>query len=470
MLWIILVITTVSGLCLWSFWLKRCQSLTLAFPPLALETRGFLSSTMAAVSSVVLSAAEAEEAMAKLEPGLSFVLESAGVPAEVQAVIGHLGYRTLALFSRAASKEEDMRAFVVEDLKVDPSSGTGARLATAAVLVAWDAGRRRLEKRLDEEATQRATDGLPRPLLKGAFLEVKRAYEQFRKAKDPFFMLEDKGMPSKAYLEALLERVEDGDLKPESLADVLTADKDSDDPWGVVRTGTDGLMRLQKTRVTGTPPSGPEDLRRRYRVMAAAWQCVSFKLANTPFLKGYTEACFDKLLEHLLGDQVFEYRCETAEGLTHNCSWAQLLHYEYEVRRRAFKRMEEGSAFPDALGEAIRCERTRRQHFETPMTMAAGAAMASRGRSSATAPLGRSRTPGGHTSAGSSPKGTAKGRGKSKGRGRSSGPPPPTKPRCFRFQRNKCKIQDCVFEHSCSKCGATDHGSGWPNAPCKKAN
>ena len=53
---------------------------------------------MAAVSTVVLSAVEAEEAMAKLEPGLSFVLESAGVPAEVQAVIGHLGYRTLALF------------------------------------------------------------------------------------------------------------------------------------------------------------------------------------------------------------------------------------------------------------------------------------------------------------------------------------------------------------------------------------
>ena len=121
--------------------------------------------------------------MAALDSSLQFVLEGAFVPLEIQQRVGHLGYKTLALFSRVASSEADFRTFVREDVCVDTATGGPARLAAASLLVAWEASRKRVEKRMDEEAIQRSIDGLPRPLFKkdyraptfcvfGAFLVV----------------------------------------------------------------------------------------------------------------------------------------------------------------------------------------------------------------------------------------------------------------------------------------------------------
>ena len=184
------------------------------------------------VSTMTLSAEQANAGLAALESTLQFVLEGASVPLLAQQIVGHLGYRSLALFSRSAGSETEFRQFIKDDMLIDPSTGGQARLASAALLVAWEASRKRVEKRMDEEATQRSSDGLPRPLLKRDFLESRRAYESFRRSTDPDFVLEDKNMPSKGYLELLLERVEDGDLRPETLAEVLTADRDTDDPCG----------------------------------------------------------------------------------------------------------------------------------------------------------------------------------------------------------------------------------------------
>ena len=410
------------------------------------------------VSTMTLSAEQANAGLAALESTLQFVLEGASVPLLAQQIVGHLGYRSLALFSRSAGSETEFRQFIKDDMLIDPSTGGQARLASAALLVAWEASRKRVEKRMDEEATQRSSDGLPRPLLKRDFLESRRAYESFRRSTDPDFVLEDKNMPSKGYLELLLERVEDGDLRPETLAEVLTADRDTDDPWGVVRTGADGLMRLQKTRASGTPPTGPEELRRRYRIMATAWQCIFFRLPHVAFLKDFREPAFDRLLEFLLGDQVHGYACESVEGLRHQCSWAQLLAYEFQLRRRAFRAVDEGSTLVQALLIAVSCERTRRQHFETPMTMSAGAAMASRGRQSRSDEASGSRAPPVRKTA---TKSVTKGGGRGRAKAASKGPSIDSAGEriCFRFQKGKCTVANCQFKHSCQRCGATSHGA-----------
>ena len=185
------------------------------------------------------------------------------------------------------------------------------------------------------------------------------------------------------------------------------------------------------------------------------------------FLQGYKEQIFEALLDFILGDQVFGYACETAEGLRRQCSWAQLLAFEFQLRRRAFKAIDEGSTFADSIHVAMRCERTRRQHFETPMTMAAGAAMASRGRSSRPDMASSSHIPPvkKNDKAGARPKGKAK----AKAKGRSRGPAVDNGGDriCFRFQKSKCNIAGCQFKHACQRCGATDHGA--VNCPQKSA-
>ena len=415
------------------FRLRPSASSHLAFAPLSLSGM--------ALSSLVLSVDEAAAGLAALEPGLLFVLDHSGVPAEIQSLLGHLGFKTLALFSRLGASDAEVRQFLTDDLKVDLiGGGARAKLAAAALSVGWDAARRRMEKRLDEEALQRAADGAPRPVSKSSYLDARRAYESFRRTLEPGFILEDKRMPSKAYFELLLERAEDGALRPETLAEVLTAEAETEDPWSVVRAGSDGVMRIQKARTKGTPPVDPESLRVRYRVMAAAWQCVAFRLPNAPFLQGYRESLFMVLLEHLLGDQVYGYTCEAVEGFTHSCSWAQLLAFEYQLRRRAFGAMEERNPFPTAVTIAVQDEPTRRQYFETPMAMSAGAAMASRGRASGSGQQVRTQA-GRGKSAGQGAKGKGKGKVKKNDAGTKTNPQDKSELFCYRFQKGKCAIK-----------------------------
>ena len=415
------------------------------------------------LSAIVLSEAEGAAGLEALEPGLLFVLDQAGVPSEVQQLLGHSGFRSLALFSRIGASEAEVRSFLVDDLKIDVAGGgVPAKLALASVAVAWDAGRRRLEKRLDEEAVQRASDGAARPIPKSSFLETRRAYEAFRRKLDSNFTLDDKFMPSKGYIELLMERTEDGDLRPETLSEVLSADKDTDDPWSIVRAGSDGVMRIHKSRATGSPPTDPESLRRRYRLMAAAWQCVAFRLPNSPFLQGYQESLFTTtLLEHLLGDHIYGYACESVEGHRHSCSWQQLLAFEFQLRRKMFKIMEEGSTFPAAVAAAIADEPTRRQHFETPMAMSAGAAMASRGRPSFPSASSQGKGQGRGKGRGGNKGGSNKGGGQVKKdvTGKKGEASASAQQVCYRFQKGKCKFDNCVFKHVCTICGSADHGS-----------
>ena len=120
---------------------------------------------MAAISTMVLSEADATAGLAALEASLIFVLEGAKVPVQAQQILGHIGYTALPLFAKVGATEAEVKEFMSEDMLMPTSIGGGVRLARASLLVAWDTARRRVDKRLDEEAVQRASDGLPRPLL-----------------------------------------------------------------------------------------------------------------------------------------------------------------------------------------------------------------------------------------------------------------------------------------------------------------
>ena len=103
---------------------------------------------MAAVSTMTLSETEGAAGLAALEASLIFVLEGAKVPVLAQQILGHIGYTTLALFAKVGSTEAEVKEFMTEDMLMATTVGGGVRLARASLLVAWDAARRRVDKRL----------------------------------------------------------------------------------------------------------------------------------------------------------------------------------------------------------------------------------------------------------------------------------------------------------------------------------
>ena len=279
-------------------------------------------------------------------------------------------------------------------------------------------------------------------------------------------------MPAKAYLEMLLEHVEEGDSRPESLSEVASAERDSGDVPTTVRANADGTLRIHKARVQGSPPRNPEELRSRYRLMAAAWQCVALRQPHHPGFQRFHEGIFMSLLDHLLGPELYLYRVSLPDGTTYGCPWDILLAYEYQVRRRAFQLMESKAlSLATALMEAIQCPDTRRRHFDTPVAMAAGAAMAAQASVSTgvkrTHPASSSTAASG--SKGSSGKGASKsansgksGRFKAKAKGKAKAVRGERRDApCFRFLKGKCTLGDeCLFTHRCPKCGSESQPCG----------
>ena len=66
-------------------------------------------------------------------------------------------------------------------------------------------------------------------------------------------------------MEWRFEQLEDGELKAESLADVIHREEATEDDWGGARVGPDGSLKLIKGRSSGKAPENPEGLRSKIR-------------------------------------------------------------------------------------------------------------------------------------------------------------------------------------------------------------
>eukprot|EP00439_Symbiodinium_sp_Y106_P044066 s7543_g5.t1 len=80
-----------------------------------------------------------------LAPDLRFQLEQADVPAVLQARLGELGVRNVALFSGLDETRDSVRAALMAELPLDPSAGVTERLNMARLLAAWEASRLHLQ-------------------------------------------------------------------------------------------------------------------------------------------------------------------------------------------------------------------------------------------------------------------------------------------------------------------------------------
>ena len=434
---------------------------------------------------------QVSDAMAAMDSELIYLLESSKVPTEIIAKFGSLGYTDIETFAHMEVSGAAVREMIKSDISLDPAAGPDRRAMVARLLAVWDAAGKRAAKLKEEEASQRAGD-LPRHLPKGKHLEIVRAFASAHRE------LKDKECPAPSYLDWRFEQVEDGELKAESLAEVVNKEEAQDEDWGGARVSPDGHIKLVKGRSSGKAPESPEALRAKIRLMGVAWEFVRLKFPARPYLKGLSSETWGDHVEWLLGEDVYGNTVKDSSGsISYRPSWATILELDFRVRKKAYHSVNTSGATLAAALEAARNDTALLQkYFITPISLAAGAeaARATAGKRPAPAdwpvppstrqaegssapPIsfsdssggGRRGNPKGGKGAKGNPKGGKGGKDKGKGKRQNQQPQqqqqqgqrwtsgesnetPDGRMKCFRYQRGKCTDANCGRVHACLVC------------------
>ena len=272
------------------------------------------------------------------------------------------------------------------------------------------------------------------------------------------------------YLAWRAEQLEDNEFKAEPLTEVLSvndaAGEGEDVRFAMVQGGS---LRLKKTRSSVPMPTGPEELRARYRVMWTQWEVTRLRFPERESLRGMGRDALERVLDYILGKDVGAYRTQKNTRL----SWADLLEYELEIRKHACKRVNQGKAsMADALRDAIRDNELRTKFFVAPLALAGA--------------RGRSRTPRRETKEDTTTMQIGKkGKGdKGRGKGKGDRNKDPQKEghnddwnrlvnqsrqkeklafgqkkagkyvaKCIRFNKGACTESNCRYDHTCLRCG-----------------
>ena len=163
----------------------------------------------------------------QLEAEFRFVLDESEVDSRIQAKIASIGFNTVNKFARWEDSPDKIRASMTTDLEVDVGNIPG-KVATAAVVAAWELAKERVTKRQKDNAEAHVNE-LPKKMRKTDYITLLRSYSRV------FKELKDSEAPACTYLEQKLEQIEEGELVAESFKSVLSKSEASKDVTGTVK-------------------------------------------------------------------------------------------------------------------------------------------------------------------------------------------------------------------------------------------
>jgi len=425
--------------------------------------------------------------LSNLDPELAYLLDELEISEQIQANLAAREIKKVGVFAKVEPNEDAFRAWLKADLGLDPSADVVARVTVAKLAEAWEAARQRAVTVRKIEAESRVT-GQAREMMKGVHLALRRACARTHGP------VEDRRCPGRAYLESRLEQLDDGELEAEPLSKVTTVAIEQESVATSAGAGVDirrdGLLHVVKGKRTAPLPTNPEQFRAVMQVMGLHWEMVHLKGAGRAILRDYSTLVFQNHVNYILGDECLLI-AEANPTMAYGPSWDLLMKYEFEIRRRAVRKVNEGGAtLAEAMLEARQAMDHRTSYFITPLAMPSSRARVASGgeprgdkRSAADAfahpeeeqPSGSRRK---------SDKGKSKGKDKGKKSGKATtteqlkqmpdkaayrlvrGSPfkygisfkaPDGTPRCHNFQSSSCTMSGCKFVHTCMRCGGA-HG------------
>jgi len=304
--------------------------------------------------------------LARLEPELSYLFDELEIPEAVQANVSEREIRKIGVFAKVEATEDAFREWLKVDLGLDPAEGVGERVTVAKLAEAWEAARQRATTSRKLEAEARVT-GQTREMLKGVHLSLRRACARTHGA------VEDRRCPGRAYVESRLEQLDDGELEAEPLSKVTTVALEQESVTSATGAGVDvrkdGLLHVVKGKRTAPLPTGPEQFRAVMRVMGLHWEMVHLKGAGRAILKDYSVQVFERHVDYILGDECHLIG-EANPTMACTPTWDLLMKYEFELRKHAIRKVNEGGmTLAEAMEAARRSIEHRTSYFITPLAM-----------------------------------------------------------------------------------------------------
>ena len=430
-------------------------------------------------------AAQAQAAAATtptLAGNFEVLLTDRGVPKEMQQIIANAGFTTVSMWGYVADDHKELRAFLTNaPFSLDPSAQDLApaeivrrRMLVAALLDVWDTCKVRGQERREVEAVQRA-HGLPFTLPGGDLVTLRRKYEEVHGR------IEDTFYPCDQLIERRLQQIEQQNITADQLQDTASRAEQSEDNVGTIVT-KDGALRVQPNCKRIDLPLDSESLRRRFKILAVAWDLARAKNPEMGWLKTATPAAWEAHATYVLGDRVYGFKARGHDGREHYPEWRTVLDFEFAIRKEAVKLiLYSGFDFARAMKEARDSVELMGVHFITPTLSYIASLVASRGATPQTGGGGQPK--GGKQSGGSAGKGSSGdglsgaarrimnkyakkgGKGSGKGKGAWHIRTSDGRPICFAYNsaNERCR-GNCGRVHACQIClgnhPAHQHGKG----------
>lgn len=404
--------------------------------------------------AAALNAADAA-LLATMAPDLRFILSDRDVPLPIQVQLAAAGYKTIGLFCSFVDSKAELRNALKKDFGLDPDEAgisndvaKSRRVSIAQLVDSWDTTTKRQEESDRVQAEQKASR-LPMTMSRSIHINMRQRYEA------DFGRVHDKCWPCLNLIEKRFEEIEEGEVRADTLCDVVSADADVQDIVGAVMD-KDGAIRIKKTARSVPLPKDSEELRVRLKILGVTFQLAAYKHSSRLWLSTTSPGVWREHADYILGDDIYGFSV-VALNQRVEPPWQVVLSYEFHVRKQACRLiMFEGMDFAAAMAKARRCTETKEKHFSTPVALSAtrggkrpqwgGAAWTNDASEGPEPKKGKG-------------KGKAKAASKSKGKGKGAGGKkfPHTKTPdgrliCFNFQNGTCSAAECKFVHICARC------------------
>ena len=226
-----------------------------------------------------------------------------------------------------------------EAFGVDPSKGFAHKRELAQLIAAWEESKVQCETKTKVDAVARA-HGEPISHLPADWESIMKGYKQKHGANIPEYYL-----PSQSYFEAFEENLNEGRLRPETLAQVVSVEEEEaqertkpEQPKQLHLTLDANLTVQTRRRYLSCMPVTVEDLRRKYWVMTHMWQLAKMRQPSRPMYADLDEKTWNNFLEELLNRENFNFRREIeGSGEMVGPDWNHCLEYEFQLRKEALR-------------------------------------------------------------------------------------------------------------------------------------
>ena len=258
----------------------------------------------------------AKAAALQLEPTLEVALRKYDVHEDVitgfrcNRIKSHR-IKSQAVFVALDPTVEGLTDTLKEAFGVDPSKGFAHKRELAQLIAAWEESKVQCETKTKVDAVARA-HGEPISHLPADWESIMKGYKQKHGANIPEYYL-----PSQSYFEAFEEKVNEGRLRPETLAQVVGVEEEEaqertkpEQPKQLHLTLDENLTVQTRRRYLSCMPATIEDLRRKYWVMTQKWQLAKMRQPSRPMYADLDEKTWNNFLEELLNRENFNFRRE----------------------------------------------------------------------------------------------------------------------------------------------------------------